>query len=256
MFTIRPQQLRSLDGEALRAFEQLTTPRVQAEFGALCDAMGAEVLRAAIEFGAVRAASHDLEDHDDLGLYVDLMLRLGSHFDTDPQLPWAGHGFADDTEPNPGQRLRTVEASAKEHLEIVGGPGWQLSSAVWQRMAERAWQQWEVPAGYGFEAAVEATLREINPAKVRNLEGWGRVRRLIEGGRVAAAEHGLAEDWGTMLFIALRFALGTGVDRDPQFPWVARSLAPSTEAEPASPAQALLDETNAFFERLRASTSE
>lgn len=252
MFTIRPQQLRSLDGEALRAFETLILPRVEAEFGALCRAIGPEALRATIEFGAVRAASHDLSDNDDLARYLNLALCLGSHFDTDAQLPWAQRGLADETEPDPGRRLLAVEGSANEHLEIVGGPGWQLSSPAWQRMAERTWDAWVVPSGQAFEAAVGDTLREINPTKFQNLEGWGRVRRVIEQGRTAAAEHGLAEDWGAMLFIALRFALGGGVERDPQFPWVAKALAPRAEAQTDSPAAELLRETSAFFERLRA----
>ena len=252
MLIVREQQMRALDPEALREFEERTVPRLRNKFPPLCTALGDATLRGVIEFGVERGARHGLSANQDLWGYLDLMLMLGSHFDVDPQLPWAQRGLDNPDERDPRERLLTVQTSAVQYLDIVGGPQGKRMVAALRRIADRDWTRWSTAPGRAVDEAIAQTLAEVYPEKWDNLQGWGRTRALVESGCIAAAHHQLPLDWGTMVFVLLQLMLGSGFDRDPQFPWAARALSPARDLAGAHPATALHTEARAFAVRLNA----
>src|SRR5258708_1898210 len=61
-----------------------------AEFSPLLSkTAGEEQMRKTIRLGIAQASSHGLTNRGPVRLYLELMLLFGSHFDTDPQYPWA-----------------------------------------------------------------------------------------------------------------------------------------------------------------------
>ena len=54
-----------------------------------------EQMRKAIHFGTGQTFSHGFNFRGPVRLYLELMVLFGSHFDTDPQYPWAARILAD-----------------------------------------------------------------------------------------------------------------------------------------------------------------
>ena len=89
MLVIRPEQMEVFKEAALRSFESEMVAHL-AEFSPpLFKAIGEEQMRKAIQFGIDRAGSYGFDFRGPVRLYLELMLLFGSHFDTDPQYPWA-----------------------------------------------------------------------------------------------------------------------------------------------------------------------
>src|ERR1700719_491066 len=58
-------------------------------------AAGENGVRQAVRLGFQRAQGYGFETQDHVRFYVDLMLVLGSDFDSDPQFPWAAEILQD-----------------------------------------------------------------------------------------------------------------------------------------------------------------
>jgi hypothetical protein len=89
MLKIRKEQYEELGKISLKRFEDNMVEHIKEFFPENYDALGETVVRKVIEYGVERAEAHGFETEPDVNMYIDLMFLLGSHFDTDPQLPWA-----------------------------------------------------------------------------------------------------------------------------------------------------------------------
>ena len=103
MLVIRSEQRGGVQGGGVSAeafFEkEMVSPPFREFSPPLFKAVGEEQMRKAIRFGIGRADSYGFTFRGPVRLYLELMLLFGSHFDTDPQYPWAA-GDSD----KPGRR--------------------------------------------------------------------------------------------------------------------------------------------------------
>jgi hypothetical protein len=86
---IRREQMQALGQAALRAFEDEMVVHLADFSPPLFRAVKEDQLRIAIRLGIARAGEYGITFRGPIRLYLELMLLFGSHFDTDPQYPWA-----------------------------------------------------------------------------------------------------------------------------------------------------------------------
>jgi len=179
--------------------------------------------RRAIDAGIERAASHRFRDDGDVRAFVMLMVLLGSHFDEDPQLPWAGEHLRRTEGATRREAMIGLLAATSAQMEPVIGRNGEYYRYALTRAAEPDFE--EIAATYdGSDDSLRAMLRHLHWRKFQAL-GDERVERMLADARAATARHGLTTPPGIVVYLALMFLLGSAIDSDPFHPWVNQTLA-------------------------------
>jgi hypothetical protein len=227
---IRAEQLVAFEKGMVRNFENRMIEHIQSFSPPHCRILNREQLREVVQLGMVRAKEHGFESQAHIQRYIEIMIQIGSHFDADPQLPWAAKILRDDALVDADLRLGRLDYDTTSYLLVVAGPHNELRDQALRRAKAN-------PPPYGFwgrspelEAKSEQWLKSTYPEKCEFL-GAGGVRALIGAGEARAARFAIISDSGVELLIALMFFLGSSFDEDPQTPWAAPILRDSDVPE-------------------------
>jgi hypothetical protein len=222
MITIRDEMMRIFEEAALRAFEDEMVRHLERSDPGLCEVPGEAAVRRVIRLGVERAKGYGLTDRGPVRLYIELMVLLGSHFDTDPLLPWARAILDDPSIRNQGSRANRLYERATAYFHEVAGPDDEYLIDAMLRI-HRAAAEVLPPLGPDLEEAALTRLSSIYPEKCESV-GEPALRALIRRGPELARHHSAGTDLGVALFIALPFALGHGFATDPLYPWISEVL--------------------------------
>lgn len=177
-----------------------------------CVALAALAAHRSGELGFVRRSS--------IRLILELMCSLGAEFPDDPQLPWAFETLRRTVGMEEQTRASLLHRRALAYLDEVHGEN--------QCHAIRALQRTFLDDGRS-SPRVRATLdgfanfaAQTFPEK-HGFVGTYALRTLYADAEFTAARHQLGQQ-GAMLLASLAFALGSGVLRDPAYPWISRTL--------------------------------
>lgn len=203
-------------------------------------------LEHAIRDGIKRAESHGLDQRGPVRFYLDLMIVLGSSFDTDPQYPWAAEILAKKEVEKTEQTAETEELSqlqrtealfdkTADYLEKVDGEKNAYTLEALQELSDR------IKAGMSFrkssfDADMLNLMKEIHPRKYEET-GEEPLRKLIKIGRKKGLQtYEFKEPRAVALMVVLSFAFGHEFDKDPFLPWISKTLskektAPEAKAE-------------------------
>jgi hypothetical protein len=217
---VRSEQMLEFEKAAVRNFENRMIEHVKTFSPPHARVLNREQLREVVQLALRRAPEHGFETDANIQRYLDLMLQLGSHFDSDPQLEWAARVLGDDALPEASLKLSRLDYEATKYLKAVAGPRNEFREQALRRAREH-------PPLYGssgqspqFEAHAENWLRSTYPEKYERLGREG-ARPLIRAGKAAASQFSMLSDSAAGLLIGLMFLLGSGVFQDPQTPWAA-----------------------------------
>jgi hypothetical protein len=203
----------------------------------LCRTLREEELNAAIREGIDRAEDQGFTQRGPVRLYVDLMIVLGSGFDSDPQYPWAGE-ILRTREGSQMERAEALHTRTVAYLGKVDGPSNAYTLKALADLAACC------RSGMTFqpETAQQDTLRlmkEIHPRKVEET-GEDALRLLISDGTIRGqTQYGFRDARSLVLMTVLMFAFGHHFDRDPLLPWISRTLARIDPADPETAANKL-----------------
>jgi hypothetical protein len=115
---IRKEQVEALTQIPLQAFEDEMVGHLAAFSPPLFRAVKEPQLREAIRFGTARAAAYGITFRGPVRLYLELMLLFGSHFDTDPQYPWAAEILQDQPSTPQMQRAERLYERTLDYREF------------------------------------------------------------------------------------------------------------------------------------------
>jgi hypothetical protein len=250
---IRKEQMEELGKAVFRAFEDEMVIHL-AEFSPpLFSAVKEEQLRKAIRFGVRRAGEYGLTFRGPLRLYLELMLLFGSHFDTDPQYPWAteilkGHDSAPQM-----QRAEGLYEKTLDYRKNVAGSEDTYTLQALTSVSVLARQPLTASAA-NFVPSILEEMARIYPQKTAYV-GEDRLKVLIERGIVAARSYGFSTVRALALPVVLMFAFGHGCFDDPLYPWIGNTLEDSGIADADARAKRLekkamtwLDHVLAYFD--------
>lgn len=231
MLTISQDQIESLKRAASERFLSRTLRHIETHFSTHWRIIGEAQLRVVIRLAVERAGRHRLTTERDVCLYLNLMLLLGSAFDADMQLPWAGKILSDAAVPNPQGRLERVYDAALEYLDRVVGKRDEHWERALKRVAMHVNDKTAVPRAANFADDAISMLESIYPHKFA-AAGEEVIRTFIAAAARAAGEYGAASWKHVMLYLVLAYMLGSGFDRDPQFPWAGEILRDASSPDP------------------------
>jgi len=242
MLTISNKQLTTFRARNGGSFEQQLIAHLREFAPHQAKALGDEGLRKVIRYGMERAESHGFTMRGPSRFYLETMFMFGSEFDSDPQYPWAfaalsAHGSGDEVE-----RADALHAQVMSYVAAARGPG------MLQRAFERAriTLARPLPQYEGrFQHLLMAWARAVYPEKFR-FAGEAAVCGLAEQSLRRSRFLDFNEEPAAFLLFVLAYLLGHGCASDPQFPWVAASLAPP---DPAGRYRRLLEATQGRLAR-------
>ncbi|MEM7155653.1 MAG: hypothetical protein AAF799_22580 [Myxococcota bacterium] len=193
--------------------------------------------RTAIDFGIARARHYGFVHAAEIRPFVTLMLMLGSHFDQDPQHPWAGHQLRQSARSPRRQAIVELLGAASQALEpVVGAQGEYYRRALGWVGA----RSFDALAGTyaGDDEALTLLARHLYRRKHDAL-GPSGVAQAVRWAHTTAQHYGLTTPAGPMMMLALTLLLGSAIDRDPFHPWVRQVLTDATERDPEARARRL-----------------
>lgn len=188
-------------------------------------------MRRLIRFGMERAQGHGFTHRRSLRLYIEMMLMLGSGFDTDPQLSRAQEILGDAGLPNEVERIDRLHKEALDYAAHVLPDYRALEKDAdhapfieeLRRMRHEPNEALDASAMPEFYSRVLKRLAQLFPKKCEYVKEVN-LRRLIQHGIKTAESYAVSTERGFVLFISMMFLLGGGFDNDPMLPWVSAIL--------------------------------
>lgn len=186
-------------------------------------------LHAAIEALVMQGEGHGFTTRGELQLHVELGLLYGSHFPTDPQLPWVLDAFDPQADLPPNVKAEALHEGADHYLEAVYGADGRHLRQVQARSAEMVNRihadgfDFATPDEDRLEDALLAALERLHPQRAAYV-GEAAYRVLIAHARDRAAFWGMAHARAVCILATLMSIFGHGCDADPLYPWISRSL--------------------------------
>jgi hypothetical protein len=228
---IRQEQMAVLEEAALKSFEDWMVEHLTEHFPGPCEALGEVPVRKAIRHGNERAEEYGFSTRHEVCLYVDLMFMLGSGFDTDFQLPWAGTILRDDAITDPNERIETLYDRAMEYLDLVAPEETTHSPAFYSAARKLTCRGMKLRLEGHPLSGLNRIIAVLWPEK-RGLMESADVHNLFSEARRAAEPYGITDGVDIGIFAVLMFSLGHRFDRDPIYPWAAEALAEENAESP------------------------
>lgn len=221
MLVIRKEQMDTFRMVARRAFEDAMAQHLKTFSPLLCKAAGEERLRETIRLGISQAGSYGFTFRGPLRLYLELMLSLGSHFDTDPQYPWAIQILSNQEAPQM-QRAEALYEKAVDCFKVIFGPNnIYLRTAV--RNVRCTLLQPLPLHQTDILSVISKQIAQVYPQKAIYVS-TENLTALLRQGSDRARDHRLLSTRGGVLFIMLTLILGHCCSSDPLYPWIAQTL--------------------------------
>ena len=250
MFVIRREQMDAFRAAALRSFEDEMVEHLATFSPPLFKAVGEEQMRKAIRLGITRADGYGFTHRGPVRLYLELMLLFGSHFDTDPQYPWANQVLTNrDALPQMQRAERLYDLTMDYRAKVAGAEDAYTLRAL-RNIAAFARQ----PLTISSEDFVPAMLHEIamiypeKAAYVGDQNLSSLIRKAMDGARIQR----FSTTREMALVVVLMIAFGHGCGADPLYPWIARTLKDEAIVDPAARAMRLKKKALTWLEHVLA----
>ena len=222
MLVMRPEQMEVFRKAALGLFEDHMVRHLAELSPSLFQAVGEGQLRKASRFGMERATSYGFTHRGPVRLYLELMLLFGSHFDTDPQYPWAAAILAERDSSAQMDRAESLYQRSMDYRDKVAGPEDAYTLNALRNIAVLAKQPLTLPME-DFAAAMLREIALVYPEKAAYVGNQG-ISALIRKGMDGARMQRFSTPRGMALVILLMFTMGHGCGSDPLYPWIAQTL--------------------------------
>lgn len=269
MLVIRKEQIEALEKDASKHFVSHLCSHCEEFSPHLCKTLKKDELRNAVEYGVERAKEYGFDLRGPVRYFVDLMIVLGSGFDTDPQYPWAAEALRignpdeeqDETEEqaseeaegaqdpvsqtqyghekeeekeSPAEQMERSEALSdrvSDYLKKVDGKDNVHTLDALRLLSARYREGIEFRLD-GFDQNMIKLMKETHPRKVEET-GEEALLQLISDARKKATErYSFTKARSLGLMCILMFAFGHQCDSDPFLPWISRTLDRTGEEDP------------------------
>ena len=171
--------------------------------------------------------------------FTELMFYFGSHFDADPQYPWAAAYLVANPEPDEPRRSGGLHDEGMRYWGEIAGPDNQYLREAIARILENPLNLMRTASAPTPEAGLPAAFERLYPRKAAKT-GRKAMASLVALGLQQAPLNGLTSVEGAVLFTGLMFCLGSGFAHDPIFPWAEAVLMDSSIPDEADAGSAFV----------------
>lgn len=220
---IREAQIKALEAAAARNFGGELAEHCKEFSPHLTKTLDEKQLKAAVETGIERAATHKLDLRGPVRFYVDLMIVFGSGFDSDPQYPWIAEAFAKDEELDQMSRMEAIHESSQDYLGYVDGPDNVHTLKALGDLSVRMRSGIKFPERHLGTFTLDL-FKEIHPRKF-DRTGEDALKTLwAESTELGREKYQFNTPRSLALMAVLGFAFGHHFHSDPFLPWIKRTL--------------------------------
>jgi hypothetical protein len=222
MFRLRAAHLEAFETAARAEFEEEMLVHLEAHAPKQFEMIGKFEMRRVIQVGIRGAALYGLTNRGPVRFYIDLMCILGSNFDTDPLLPWAGKVLGTwKSGDQMAQADRLYDELLAYRAEVVG-PDSVFEKAALRRVNPELFQSLLSPKAVS-DGRVVLTLHDIYPQKAARA-GQRAMETFVARGSMLAKSNAIAGGLGSSIVIILMYLFGHGCAADPLLPWIGQAL--------------------------------
>lgn len=251
---IRPEQMETLSKVPARAFEDEMVAHLAEYSPPLFKVIKEDQMRRAVHFGLSQAGEYELTLRGPIRLYLEMMLLFGSHFDTDPQYPWANEILSDHDSGSEMERAEQLYEKVLDYLEQVSGPDAANTRKALSELSVLA-REPETLSANNLAADIRQEMTRVFPQKATYVGEEG-IEALIREGIDEAQKYQFATVRGKALLVVLMFAFGHGCTDDLLYPWIARTLKDEKIINPAARAERLEKKAVTWLEHVLPSLVE
>lgn len=248
MIHIRSSQMETFDAYSLNKYKAELCKHLTRYDSLLCEAAGSEALEEAVDLGLQRAHECGFTLNGPIRTYLEIMLALGSDFDRDPQYFWLIPWLRPQERYPEMDRARYLQFHVMRYLDdFQGSDGANVIQALNKAQGVTRDQLIEIGSNYPEEAM--NWLESMHPLKCRFI-GKDALQSLIQSARKEAAQAELHSPESVPLVLGLMFTFGSGILRDPMYPWVTRTLASTDEKGETPREEKLLLRGKAYLRKM------
>lgn len=248
MLKIRKEQYEELGKISLKRFEDSMVEHIKEFFPKYYEVLGEPTIHKVIQYGIDRAESYGFTSERDVCLYINLIFLLGSNFDTDLQIPWAGAILKNETIVVPFTRIDRLHDEVMEYLDQVSGTDNEYFGRALLRVHEISIEDFAQTPTPNAGDITATQLQKIWRRKCQQM-GETTLRKLIRDAIESAKAYNITTEYGVVLYTTLMFLLGSGFDKDPQFPWATAVLNDESIPDESTRVDRLYKEAMAFMEK-------
>jgi hypothetical protein len=224
VITFHADQMAALEAQAELAFVEEMTDHLWAFSPALCKTLGREKLRAVVVDGVARAAGYGLTYRNPIRLFLELCFILGSGFDEDPQVPWAGETLRRDDFFNQMFKAGRLEHLAREYVTAVQGPDNVHAHAALVKLEALTGRDDLIFHRHSVRKDILAAMESTFPTKLAFI-GAPAAEEIVRRAEARAEELFGDDDPRSVAVLAiLMFSFGVKCLEDPLYPWLAATL--------------------------------
>lgn len=232
---IRKAQIDELGQVTMQIFEDEMVAHL-AEFSpALFNVIKEEQMRAVVKSGIKRAEQYGFTFRGPIRLFLEMMLLYGSHFDSDPQYPWAVEILQKDL-PQMERAEQLHEKILDYQKEVSGEKAVNTRKALRDLLAMTKNPPESSPKTFG--ADIRREMNRAYPQKVKYI-GDEAVTEIIREGSEEGEKYNFQNVRARGLLVVLRFAFGHGCTDDLLYPWISRTLRDERIIDPEARAKRL-----------------
>ncbi len=227
MLLIRSSQKDVFDSYSLNQYKAELCQHLTRYDSLLCEAAGPEAVKETVDFGVQRAHECGFTLNGPIRTYLEIMLAFGSHFDRDPQYFWLVPWLRPQDRYPEMERARYLQFHVIRYLNYIQGSD-AANGIVALKKAQEVTRAQLIKFGSNYPEEAMNWLESTNRLKCRFI-GNKAIQSLILSARKEATRVELHSPQSVPLVLGLMFTFGSGILRDPMYPWVARTLASTCE---------------------------
>jgi len=230
---IRDAQRPALRAVSLQTFRERMVEHLFAFSPQHCAGIGEAAVQEVVALGIERSAQHGFSQRGPVRLYLEMMLLMGSHFDTDPQLPLPMADLLRDRDKAAQlDRADRLHGELLRHMRQALGRANRHARAAIDRLRTMSSSALELRDEH-LERDVLRVFGQVYPERFA-LAGPAALALLVARARALAAAESLDLRRGTALTGLLMFELGHRCFEDPLYPWLARALLETRGQDPVA----------------------
>ena len=219
---IRAEQFETLTAVADAGYIQSAVAHLKTYDPLLAASAGDEGLAKVARQGLGAARGYGLGQGTALRLYLELMMSLGTRFDTDPQFGWLHPWLENIDGIGAVERARLLHFHATSYLDRAFGERGEYGHAALERISLLTLDRLR-DVGKDFKSRGARLLEYIHPQRMDFLAP-AAIDSLTAAAWTAANQASLPVQDGAVLLFLLMFAFGHNVCSDPLHPWLERQL--------------------------------
>jgi hypothetical protein len=183
--------------------------------------LGKPRLERIIEQGIIAGGKYGLETRYEYTLFIDVAVKLGYGFDTDPQLLWVSELLT--TNSNPTEKMDQLFEKTLEYESSILEDEQVFPISAYTQLVDSKYDVIEASfTGYSQEEFL-LFLNNLWPQKFLQTPPKA-FDRILDEAKVKAKKHGINSRGGVLYFVMAMFMFGHHFDTDKQYIWISNML--------------------------------